>query len=531
MIMDKTAVIYARVSSVRQAEDGLPIESQIEQGKAKAAALGARVLSVFKDEGISGRTSKRPAFQDAIQLCADRRVDYFIVWSTSRFARNKLDAASFKKILKSYNTRVVYVSVEIDNRTDEGWFSESIFEIVDEHYSRQIAKDTKRSMMKNARDGFFNGGRVPIGYSAVSSGNRKRLEIAPTEARIVRDIFDWCAAGAGSKEIAMRLNDQGIFRRGAKWSKGSVSLVLKNPCYTGTLVFNRSSHPERLARPEKEWVKVKSHEAIISDEDFARVQLIIGARAPVHHGGSSRSNFAFTGMMVCGSCGSSMQIETATGRSQTYSYYNCRSALKGTGCANHRIPAFDFDNWMLDEIMTEVFTPSQIAEVISDVRELTSEWERARVERIDALVAETQNIDRRLHNLFDILENHGSATPNLGDLTIRLRALKDRKKIIETEILEIESQEAPQISISDAEVLDAVEFLRDVIKDADRKKVRLFLAGFVENLTVSDSFVAVTYCKDKLIRTAEGRREAISAVHSTRVRWLPDLGSNQGPTD
>ena len=53
------AVIYARVSSARQAEDGLPVQSQVEQCQEKAHALGARVLRVFRDEGLSGRTTRR----------------------------------------------------------------------------------------------------------------------------------------------------------------------------------------------------------------------------------------------------------------------------------------------------------------------------------------------------------------------------------------------------------------------------------------------------------------------------------------
>ena len=521
--MEKTAIIYARVSSVRQAEDGLPIESQIEQGKNKAASLGATVLRVCKDEGISGRTSRRPAFQDAVQFCAERKVDYFIVWSTSRFARNKLDAASFKKILKSHGTRVVYVSVEIDNSTDEGWFSESIFEIVDEHYSRQISKDTKRSMMKNAGDGFFNGGRVPLGYSAVDAGRRRRLEVSPIEAKIVRDIFSWCLAGSGCKEIALRLNEQGVFRRGSAWSKASIGLILKNPCYTGHIVFNRISHAERLTRDESEWVRVKSHDAIISDDDFDRVQKLMKSRSPVCHSGSPHSGHVFTGMLRCQSCGSSMQVETATGRSRTYSYYNCRSALKGMGCRNRRIPADDFDAWMVDSILDTIFTSQQVAQLIRDVLEMTSEWEKDRVEKIDALAAEIQGCDRRLNKLFEILETHGADTPNLGDLTGRLRSLKERKKSLEHEICQVEDQKAPNVSIADSEVDDAVEFLRSVVDDADKKKVRLFFSTFIESMAVGDDSVHITYFKDRLIETASGSNPVSPAVHSMSGRWLPVL--------
>jgi site-specific DNA recombinase len=158
-----TAIVYVRVSTVRQADDGLPVESQIEQCQAKAASLGARVLKVFRDDGISGRTSKRAGFEAAIDFCERQRVDLFICWSTSRFARNRLDAAVYKRLLEKMGTRLVYASQEF-GAGDDGWLAEAITEVIDEQYSRQIAKDTRRSMAKNAADGFWNGGRVPYGF-------------------------------------------------------------------------------------------------------------------------------------------------------------------------------------------------------------------------------------------------------------------------------------------------------------------------------------------------------------------------------
>ncbi|SFW40865.1 recombinase family protein, partial [Nitrosovibrio sp. Nv17] len=62
-------------------------------------------------------------------------------------------------------------------------------------------------MTKNARDGYFNGGRVPFGYSAVPEGKRKRLTILEDEAQIVREIFDLYVAGMGCKLIAVQLNE------------------------------------------------------------------------------------------------------------------------------------------------------------------------------------------------------------------------------------------------------------------------------------------------------------------------------------
>lgn len=58
----KRAIIYARVSTKRQADDGLPVESQIDHCRGKADALGATVVKVFTDGGISGTTDRAACY-------------------------------------------------------------------------------------------------------------------------------------------------------------------------------------------------------------------------------------------------------------------------------------------------------------------------------------------------------------------------------------------------------------------------------------------------------------------------------------
>lgn len=105
----KRAVIYARVSTERQADEGLSVESQIEACRRKAADLGAAVVAVYRDDGISGTTDARPGFRAAIHHCA-RGVDLLICWSSSRFARDQHDAITYKRELAAGGTRLVYAS-------------------------------------------------------------------------------------------------------------------------------------------------------------------------------------------------------------------------------------------------------------------------------------------------------------------------------------------------------------------------------------------------------------------------------------
>ncbi|MCK9540196.1 recombinase family protein [Dokdonella sp.] len=288
---ERRAVVYVRVSSVRQAEDGLPIESQLEQCQAKAGALGARVVKVFRDEGISGRTTRRPAFLEAMEYCEQHRVDFFVCWSTSRFARNRLDAALHKRTLQRLGTRLVYVSQDFGD-TDDAWLTEAIIEVIDEQYSRTIAKDTRRSMAKNAADGFWNGGKVPFGFEVVPAGKRRKLAVLEREAVIVRTMFGWYLDGSGCKDISERLNAAGLLRRGSHWSKGTVANVLTNPAMMGCVSW--TDRGELIVTP--------SHAGIVTSDEFERVATMMGARAPRNVGGTPKSEAVFSGILRCGHC-------------------------------------------------------------------------------------------------------------------------------------------------------------------------------------------------------------------------------------
>ena len=90
------------------------MDAQIEQCHARAAALGAGVVKVFRDDGISGRTIEaRAGFKAALEYCERGDVDYFIVWSTSRFARNAVDLWVKQDSLKALGTRKVPITNQI----------------------------------------------------------------------------------------------------------------------------------------------------------------------------------------------------------------------------------------------------------------------------------------------------------------------------------------------------------------------------------------------------------------------------------
>ena len=89
------AHLYVRVSTLRQAQDGVGLDAQEARGRAHAERLGLPVTAVFRDEGASGKdgVEDRPGL--AAMLAEQERIReaggevVTVVYSVSRLARRQ----------------------------------------------------------------------------------------------------------------------------------------------------------------------------------------------------------------------------------------------------------------------------------------------------------------------------------------------------------------------------------------------------------------------------------------------------------
>ena len=113
----KSAVIYLRVSTDRQAEKDLSLPTQREACERFARERDLRVIKVFEDAGESARTADRPAFLEMIDFCLTHakslNLKAVICYDTSRFARNRYDALLHKKQLAKKGIKVLFASQPI----------------------------------------------------------------------------------------------------------------------------------------------------------------------------------------------------------------------------------------------------------------------------------------------------------------------------------------------------------------------------------------------------------------------------------
>ncbi len=504
----KRAVIYARVSDRSQAENEVSIPAQIEAAHRRAAELDAVVIKEFRDEGRSAfKAGNRPTFEAAVEYATASSCDYFITWSSARFARNRLEAAMYKGELDRAGVSLIYLDMEVDRTTDAGWMMDGMLELFDEMKSRQTAVDTKRSLMRNAEMGYYTGGPAPYGYVSVQAPDnpkRKRLIPVPEEAGRILEIFSLRLQGLGAKGIAVRYNNMGVrYRGGRPWKKDTILHILRSEAVIGRTVFNRVDRRTNKIRPRDEWVEVDSHDPIVGLDVWAEVQASMDTAATnAGTRGSSLSTQPFSGILRCAKCGNALIVETATGRGGVYRYFRCNRARDDNACDGQRWPAEKLTDFLQQVVFTRILDKQSLAEVATDMVGMFGEWEREQRARRKGLVAQVTGVKARNSKLFEVLEAMGRDAPNLGDLTQRLRDNNTEIRAIEQQIAELDATEPPRAAMELPDLDELAADIRSIFTEStSAARVRAFYQSFISEIVVGAGTAEIRYIPGAVIST------------------------------
>ncbi len=489
------AAIYARVSSERQAEKNLSIPAQLKLAREYCARKEWEVSEVFIDSAESARSANRPEFQRMVTAARSVQEPFqaIVVWKLSRFARNREDSIVYKSLLRRHGVEVVSITERIDD-TVTGRLMEGIIEVIDEFYSANLAQDTLRGLKENASRGFYCGGTPPYGYSPTNAGEgegRRKLEVVPKEAPLVSQVFSWAYTGAGAKDIAARLNQDGSqTRRGKEWTKNTVLYMLQNEIYTGTMVWNnKRSRPK--ARAESEIIRVpNSHPAIVERQVFEAIQGQIRARRPSRvHPRTVASRYLLSGLLRCGHCGKVMQGGSA--KSGQYRYYSCYSRhTKGTStCPSKALPVELIEEAVLTRIRTHILTKKNLERLVQLVNKEIRQTSILGVRQLQVAESELQDRRSRLDRLFEALE---TCQLGLDDLAPRIRTLREEIEQLERRKARLHNLPGPiPYTVDDIEA--HVLRLRETLGTGTWAQQKAFLRSFVRKVEYKDPVIRIIY--------------------------------------
>ncbi|MGD0765870.1 MAG: recombinase family protein [Dehalococcoidia bacterium] len=331
------AVGYFRETTT--GEPAIPLADQSKAFLEYCRDHGYEVVASFVD-GVSVE-ERRPGFQQLVEFLKRPEKGFLMVVTTSveSLGRDLREAARSWFEIEGLGAQVVVM----DGGQDP---ADRLLEVWAKNNQGRLGDKVRSAMRRKAVKGEVLG-RPPFGYRV---GNRRRLELVPEEAVVVRYIFRlYLQEGLGIRRIARCLNEEGIrTRRGGNWSMVSIRDILRNRAYLGT--YSRFG------------VRVPgSHPALISPDDFRRVQDCLIARRSSY---SERQTtpFLLSGMTYCGYCGNKM---IGVSRRQTwkrqkdgsqaeaaYRYYQCQSRINQSLCDYHTRRADDLENEVRGKLST-----------------------------------------------------------------------------------------------------------------------------------------------------------------------------------
>ncbi len=314
-------------------------------------------LTFYEDRDRSGYTfDQRPGYQSMRRELVSHKKDILIIKDFSRFSRRNSRGLVELEDLRDAGVRIISIGENVDFPNDDDWLKIQFTFIINEMPITDTSKKVKTVIKRRQQDGKWICA-APYGYIV---NKRQEFEAVPTEAEVVRRIFQLYMDGWGYKKIANQLTSEGVptprmaerdrkeaageeYRRKVKpaWAIATVQGILDNDFYIGTLrqgkYARKKINGRDIRQDEREQVVIeRHHQEIIDYRTFAAVKALRESRTTSHYRGRKKYDNVYSGFLECGDCGSPM---FAMSRQDIKDAYRCgeyhKRGLKA--CTSHHI--------------------------------------------------------------------------------------------------------------------------------------------------------------------------------------------------
>lgn len=370
----KRAVIYCRVSTDKQEQDGESLEYQEEKGR-KYAELHDMDVAIVLHEAKSGfiHYSLREKLTLARQMIRDGLADVIIVFDLRRFSRNFVHSAMIFEEIESNGGEIVSVSENIDNsltgkliRSILAWSAESEREKIVEYANRHWQTRLEHGLPVAT-------GRAPFGWEWMDE-DKTRYQINKEEATMRLSIFSmFVELDMSIRSIAHKLTEDQILPpakargwdvKGTAWQPSTVHMILSDQANIGILQILKKKKALTAkgteTRVDNENTKTipGGLPAIVPIELYDRAQVKLSTNQveksrPYNH----PEDFLLKGHIICKTCNYKMVGRYMTSRyAKEYPYYRCtKYRNKYDACPDLTIIRTDKVNQLVWENCCRVF--------------------------------------------------------------------------------------------------------------------------------------------------------------------------------
>lgn len=291
------AVIYTRVSSREQQQEGFSLHAQSRLLREYAEQNELRIVGSFEDVETA-KAAGRKQFGEMVKHFARRRsCRVLLVEKTDRLYRNFRDAVAVEDL----DLEVHFVKEGQIISKDSKAQAVLIYGfnlVLARHYSNNLREEVKKGMREKASQGIYPG-HAPFGYR--NNKAERTIEVDPVSSMIVSRIFALYATGSHSlSSVAKAIRSE----TGRTISRNNLHLILNNLFYLGFFEWSGQTYPG-------------THPLFLSVSLFEQVQLVLASHSRSSY---SKREISFRGLLRCAYDGCMITGEV---QKEKYVYYHC----------------------------------------------------------------------------------------------------------------------------------------------------------------------------------------------------------------
>jgi site-specific DNA recombinase len=331
----RRAVIYARVSTEIQEDDGTSLDVQIEHCQERARELGVRVIKTFREVFTGSLYRERPDLTRLREMARNNEFEVILINSFDRLSRNQTHLAVLVDEMEHLGIQIECVKEKFDD-TPTGQFMRNALGFVAEVERQKIIERTQDGIKRRLQDGKLLPSWKPRYGFAWATEAKESYIFNEDEIEVVRTIFSFVVNEYRPVErIAKILSAREIPSPTGKqyWDKSTVYRILTDPIYIGKLYARKDEvkrvggRIQRKRRPIEEMMLMPSHlvPKAIDEETFERAQEVLALNKMESRRNTPKSanDLLRCGFIRCGYCGRIMtSCETGKGTT-TRRYYMC----------------------------------------------------------------------------------------------------------------------------------------------------------------------------------------------------------------
>ncbi|MDD5237350.1 MAG: recombinase family protein [Candidatus Omnitrophica bacterium] len=490
------AVILARVSTLKQEEEGLSLDNQLNTLRSYAKQNEFDVIKEFRfSESADSKIRKK--FSEMIEFVKnDDNIKVVIAYRVDRITRNYRDAVLIDDLRTNFNKEIhfVYDRLVITPKTvgrDIGDWDTKVF--LAKQFLNRLKEDAVVSIKHKLSNGEYPS-MAPYGYTnIVNEDGKKWIAPDPLESKVAIKIFEWYATGAFSMDlIREKLKEEFCL----DFHKGRIDFVLKNPFYYGEMLHGGKLYPHK-------------YKTIVSKALFDKVQEVKAGynKKPFKFAGLP---YLYRGLIKCAKCGCMITPEK---KKRKYVYYHCTQYY-----GKH--PA----KWIREEDLTrqfadlikKIYIPDDIVESIGKT---LKESHQDKIDYYNSLntelQAEYERYEKRIERMYeDYLD--GSITEDLYNK--KREEYRRKQEEIQTKLNSLQKADEEYYETA-SYILKLANKAPALFESSEPEIKRQLLKLTLQNCELNDATLCPTYRKPFSI-FAEGL---------SRHNLLPREDSNLGP--